>query len=143
MTTIAWRDGIMAADTATYIHGGDCRMPGETGKMWRLADGRVMGHAGSRRDAHGLMRWLEDPKGDPPNTGDVAAIVVGRGGGRSMLVFDGSSEREVEAPFYALGSGAQAALGAMYAGASAEDAVRIAMLVDPYTGGDVRVERVE
>lgn len=37
--------------------------------------------------------------------------------------------------FYAIGSGAKAAMGAMYAGATALGAVEIAAKIDPYTAG--------
>jgi hypothetical protein len=39
--------------------------------------------------------------------------------------------------FYAVGSGAKAALAAMHCGKSAIEAVRIAARIDPYTGGHV------
>jgi hypothetical protein len=46
------------------------------------------------------------------------------------------------AKFWAIGSGTSAALGALHAGASAEAAVRIAILVDNETGGEVNSLRV-
>lgn len=45
---------------------------------------------------------------------------------------------QITEEFYAIGSGAKVALGAMHAGATAQEAVEIAKLVDPYTGGDVK-----
>lgn len=43
----------------------------------------------------------------------------------------------------ALGSGSPAALGALYAGASVKEAVRIACRIDPYSGGRVQYMRVK
>jgi hypothetical protein len=40
--------------------------------------------------------------------------------------------------FYAIGSGSMAAMGALYAGKSAVDAIKIASLCDEHTGGKIR-----
>jgi len=48
----------------------------------------------------------------------------------------------VRAPFYALGSGYQVAMGAMEFGATAEEAVRAAIKWDTGSGGDVTVLRL-
>jgi len=139
VTTIAYRDGIMAADSSTYIHGGACRLPGAVKKIWRMKNGAVMGPAGSYRDSHALMRWFEKgEKDDPPSTGEVTALIISAD--RRVILVDGEAYREVAAPFYAIGSGADAALGAMYAGASAAEAISIAAKIDPYTGGEIHVE---
>lgn len=47
---------------------------------------------------------------------------------------------EVLDDFYAVGSGAKVALGAMACGKSAVEAVRIAARFDPYTGGRINSE---
>lgn len=140
MTTIAYRDGVMCSDSNTFVHDGYCRMPGKVQKIHRLDDGSLMGHAGAWRDAHALKLWLMDQKGEPPDTKDVTALVVKPD--RRVLIIDGTAQRYVEAPFYAIGSGAQTALGAMYAGADAVEAVRIAALVDCFTGGEIQVEKL-
>jgi len=44
-------------------------------------------------------------------------------------------------PFFAMGSGKEFALGAMGQGASAEQAVDVAMRFDPGTGGEIMVLR--
>ena len=44
--------------------------------------------------------------------------------------------------FYAVGSGAKAAMGAMYAGCNARRAVEIACLVDPYSAPPIRTMRL-
>jgi hypothetical protein len=42
----------------------------------------------------------------------------------------------------AIGRGAQAALGAMYMGATPEEAAQVACAVDPYCSGPITVERL-
>jgi len=41
-------------------------------------------------------------------------------------------------PYFAVGSGQQFATAAMYMGATAEEAVKVAMALDPNTGGDIQ-----
>ena len=48
----------------------------------------------------------------------------------------------IECDCWTVGSGAQAALGAMYMGADPEEAVQIACAIDPYCAGPVTVERL-
>ena len=44
--------------------------------------------------------------------------------------------------FFAIGSGSEAATAAMHMGASAHDAIEIAMLVDLHTGGEVHAMKL-
>ena len=46
-------------------------------------------------------------------------------------------KQEIEMPYFAWGSGAKYALGAMAKGASAEEAINIACQFDPYSGNGV------
>ena len=48
----------------------------------------------------------------------------------------------IEGGYWAIGSGAQAALGAMYMGATPEEAADVACAIDPFCGGPVTVERL-
>lgn len=145
MTTIAWRDGILAADTATFIHEGNTRVPeGAARKITRLRDGSLIAGSGVRREINVFAHWY-DSGCDPdkkPEFDNVTVLHVSHGG--CVTIHDGKyDEREIgSCPFYAMGSGAAAALGAMHAGATAAEAVAIAMLIDPWTGGEIQVERL-
>jgi ATP-dependent protease HslVU (ClpYQ) peptidase subunit len=138
MTTVAYRDGVMAADTASYIANLQVRAPGTVSKVYRLRDGSLFSGAGSSPKIAKLMRYIEAEGlhgADPPRD-DVWAILV-TPDRRIWSIQEGDVHEVLEAGFYATGSGAEAALGAMHHGATAEEAVRIAMLVDPYTSGEV------
>jgi hypothetical protein len=139
MTTIAYRDGVLAADTSTYIQDGNLRLPGRVSKIRRLPDGSLYSGAGTVSQIEALRIWLiSERAGEKPKTDEVTALHVRPDG--TVLVYDGAAEREMrEAPFYAAGTGAAAALGAMMAGASAPEAIRIAIALDPYTSGEVDV----
>lgn len=48
----------------------------------------------------------------------------------------------VEGDCWATGTGAQAALGAMFMGATPEEAAQVACAIDPYCSGPITVERL-
>jgi ATP-dependent protease HslVU (ClpYQ) peptidase subunit len=140
MTIIVYRDGVMAADTASFVCGGDVRIPGATKKIHRLADGGIFGGAGKSFALQTVREWLNgDRKGTIPAGNDATAVWVRPDD--SVAVIDGDYVEEFKGPFFAVGSGAAAALGAMYAGATATEAVRIAGMVDPFCGGEITVLR--
>lgn len=143
MTTIAYRNGILAADTATFIHEGNTRVPEGSGrKIVRLSDGSCVAGSGIKREISEFARWCEtgnNPEKRP--SFDLSTVIRVWPDGRGE-VYDGKyDERDISGcEFYAIGSGSAAALGAMYAGASASEAVQIAMKIDPWTDGEVQIE---
>jgi hypothetical protein len=83
-----------------------------------------------------FLDWYGSGVKDPPSQlidgdADFSALILTDDG-----LFEADAycrpERIIE-PFYAIGSGAKAALGAMHAGASARRAVEIACRIDPYS----------
>lgn len=140
MTTIAIKNGILAFDskvTEDALFSGYMIKGKKTDKMAFAA-------AGDCEEVQAFLDWLS------------------KGGGESNKRYFGLHEREVDleglaltedgrifsygtrlypyeirAPFFAVGSGARLALGAMAKGASAEEAVKIAARLDGYTGGKV------
>lgn len=131
MTTVAYRDGILAADSR-----GTCAgwvQPGKETKLFRLQDGRAAGVTGQWAIAKRLLDWIESDRSTAQPEGDARVIVVGK---RIEVFEDGHSYIE-NAKFMAWGSGMPPALGALHAGASAVEAVRIASLVDTLSGGKV------
>lgn len=132
MTTVAYRAGILAADSLGCI--GSSRLPGYFRKLWRLEDGTIVGGCGD----YGLVaRAIAVAK----SIAEIAAT-DSFGGSQllcirpdlSIVICAQGVTNEVGRPeFYAIGSGAMAALGALHAGASAELAVIAAARVDVFT----------
>ena len=144
MTTIAYREGMLAADTATFIHDGATRMPDRTKKIFRLSDGSLIAGSGIKRQISDFANWFEShASGQRPDVPEATIIRVTKSG--TVTIYDGKTdERDVtDCPFYACGSGAMAALAAMEMGARADQAVEIAMKIDPWTGGEVQIERID
>lgn len=139
MTTIAYRAGVIAADTLTTAGrdrvGYTRKIGGSNGLLW--------GASGDAAWCKGWRDWLsKGAQGDPAtppddNTGGLVVLPDD-----SIMVFHARGfEHRIGLPYWADGSGADFALGAMHAGASAEEAVRAAMAWDTTTGGDVTVLR--
>lgn len=138
MTTIAVRAGLMAADS---MMGGGIRATYKKITRWK---GFIIGGAGNLADVQAMMRWFTDG-GDvtkPPTwvnhageKPDAELLVLLPDG--SFYTVDDHMARQDPTGFWAIGSGAKAALAAMHMGADARDAVQIAMLVDPHTGGAI------
>jgi len=144
MTTIAYRDGCMAADTQAYLGRGE---PGHARKLkvHRLVDGSLLGVSSSIVGAAlRLVDWV--------NGGcDQQSMPVIKDGEREhefemLRVFEDGVVHYfndtyhwtvIEARYFAIGSGSKYALGAMSAGCSASGAVAIACEFDQYSGGNV------
>lgn len=133
MTTIAYRNGVLAGDTMESFD--RTIMPYAVRKVFRLPDGTLLGATGTAEACEVVRRALA--KGSPlPKLEDVEAVRVFKA--NHIEVFEGHLWRRVHAPFYALGSGCDVALAAMYAGATAREAVAIAVKMDTATGGRVQ-----
>jgi hypothetical protein len=147
MTTVAYRSGILAADSRSTTHtdaGGARVFLSE--KLFRksiLVNGVqqevILATAGETFSGLVFVDWLGSGKEAPENLihGDAEFTVL-------VLQNDGLWEfdkwcrgEKVLNEFYAVGSGAKAAMGAMHMGASAKRAVEVACLIDPYTAPPV------
>lgn len=143
MTTIAFRDGIIASDgLATY---GDSKVPADMRKLFCLTDGSVAGVSGSEGLWRRVLAWIESDRVEPqPSATDdnryTVAVLKPNG---DVEIFEDGYHFIEPSDFMAYGSGQAAALGALHAGCSAEEAVRIATLVDKNSGGTVRAIKVE
>jgi 20S proteasome alpha/beta subunit len=137
MTTIAYRKGVLAADTQ-MIQG--TSIIGYITKIVRRDDGALCGAAGDLAWAQAFHRWfLAGEEGDPPAFDDdgCKGLVIRRR--KPIEVFESCGAFEFKPPYVSIGSGKEFALGAMHAGASAIEAVKAAMAFDPSTGGDLMV----
>lgn len=142
MTTIAYRDGVIAADsrgTDDNYHPGIYRCE----KLFRAGDD-IIATAGDDTTGMIFVDWYtartKGAKLKPPSRlidgeADFCCLVLKKDGlywcdkwCRLNKIFD---------EFYAIGSGAAYAMGAMAHGASAAEAVKTAMRWDPHTGGEV------
>lgn len=131
MTTIAWDGTTLAGDTLCVSY----NLKREVQKIWRLADGRLYGGSGEYQGVLAVKQWLEDgePDDKEPLLDDFSAMVIDQKGHafrlESQLVY-----MPIVEPYFAVGSGRDFALAAMFLGKNAREAVELAALFDIYTG---------
>lgn len=136
MTTIAYRDGVIAADSqVTSGNVFDCTSE----KIAQNERGDIAGAAGCFVFIQAFLAWFKGgEKGDLPKCPDEAeAFIVRNAAPERVECFDDRGHCVVSAPYYAVGSGKRVALGAMAFGADALQAVNCAIKHDIYTGGTV------
>lgn len=135
MTTIAFRDGVMACDT---------RMTGGFISVVRskIVTGHdtLVGFCGDPIAAWPSAMYLAGELQDrPPGSGkDEVLFLLYRSSGLYLV---DSELRELPLTgnkYYAIGSGEQAAMVAMHMGATAAEAVKMAIKVDENSGGRVK-----
>lgn len=138
MTTIAYRGGILAADTLiAYTH----YTNGTRDKIAECGDYHVAmaGPTYLKSEFEGWVRSGCSASSVPPiimdNQHEFSAILVAPWG--AAFEFGHGYLIPIDADYHAIGSGAQFAMGAMAFGASAEDAIQCAMAHDKATGGHV------
>lgn len=142
MTTIAYKAGVLAGDSQAT----DDQL-WQTNKIERLSTSAgklLVGWCGDVHSALVFMEWLKNEQSRKPDISneDFEAIVVAETG-RVTIWNQSLVGWRPEGRFFAIGSGAKAAMGAMHAGKSAVEAVKIACKVDPYTRGPVRSLRLK
>lgn len=144
MTTIAYARNVMAADSQiTFSDGSRLQVK----KLRRLPDGSIFGGAGDVPAINKLERWAgvglvkrRRPRFGKAESAD--AILIKPDG--SIWMFGAAIDPEkIEAEFIAIGSGSDFAMGAMAAGRSAVEAVKIAAQYDINTSEPIETIRLE
>ena len=145
MTTIAYKDGILASDSRetsykSQIDTNHCR------KIWRLKDGSLLGCAGDSGSSRILLEFMKQnvktkPKNLPRNYfKNLYAIFITPLG--AQWFYEKGIWMEFNYP-YAIGSGQAYAQAVMDAGLSAPEAVKIAIKRDCFSGGRVQVLKLK
>ena len=142
MTTITYRDKVMASDSRAYT-GGSTPI-GWKQKIHRTKDGGLLGVSTTIPGlSEAFVAWAQknfDPEFEPnvPDHPTLSALYVDPNGqvfywGDSMLKVG-----PIEAEYFAIGSGEHYALGAMAMGAPAMIAVQVAKQFDVWTDGEIQ-----
>lgn len=138
VTVIAYRDGIIAADTAQWCGGIIC---GYQNKIRRSTKG-LYAAAGRVADADECWEWLCGRVERPAalEKDDFGAVWLSGG---LVCRIDHRFRRYdcTHVPYIAEGAHNEFLLGALAAGASAEQAVKLAIRFGDSAGGEIQVER--
>lgn len=143
MTVIAYRQGIMASDSATGV--GDMAI-GTCRKIVRSSTGFIAGACGDAGEGSRFLEWVLEGGPDfqkhfVPHDHDFGGLFVSPDGTVRRLGLKGAPYI-IEAPFHAMGIGREVAMGAMAAGATAERAVEIAIQYMDGCGGPVQMVKL-
>lgn len=138
MSTFAYRDGLFAADSRAYA--GNPRFIGHKSKLFVFQDGTIVGCSTTQP---GFAEAFADWVNAGANANPSETPILGEAGFEALVVrADGSvfyyndgfyPSGPLAAEFYAIGSGAEYALGAMERGATAFEAVQIACKYDRWS----------
>lgn len=129
---------MLAADTGMINGGG---RSGFITKIARNAGGDLAGACGNATYLHKFLKWFSSGEnGEPPEgqdeKGNYDVGVIFRASGENVR-FERAGSFVFRAEFYAIGSGAPEACGAMWAGASAKRAIAAAIELDTGTFGEI------
>jgi len=136
MTTIVYRDGVLAGDT--QVSEGSYPVGFQT-KVKRFR-GLLYGSSGSDGLTVAFERWLRaGMHGEPPplKGANATADFYIFPGGDLCVWFHADGVTAIRAPWFAFGCGSSFAKGALVMGAGAVEAVKAACALDPWTGGEV------
>lgn len=137
ITTIAMNKNEIACDLQ-FTHGSGYKFKGST-KVHEIFNPSVypkpfyVGFCGSVEAGQAGLAWLVDPSDKPPKTSGAEFVILTKD--KRMFTFQNPSKWiEIKEPFYSVGSGSQYAAGALAAGKTPIEAVKIAAKFDPHTG---------
>lgn len=138
MTIITFRDGVLAADTLVTHNG---TRVSHAQKIFRVGDW-LIGACGTFGGIKPVEAWVKagadlDTAIDFGKVEDTGAILVGPSGKTYHADTGGGYVCEELSPFLAIGSGSEIALGAMYHGATAIEAVNAAIALETNCGGQI------
>jgi 20S proteasome alpha/beta subunit len=106
-------------------------------KVHRLRDGSIVAWSGSVQDAELLLQAMrKTAKVTHPKLQEISALHLRTDG--SLWEYEGEAWVKQDPGYYATGSGSPYAFAAMDAGASAREAIRIAIKRDANSGGKVQ-----
>lgn len=139
MTVIAWDGKTLAADKRASFGG----LHGTTTKVHRLSDGSLVGCAGNAAQIVEFVHWLgagAEPDKMPAIQRDakecVSALVI-RPDGKVLQYENTPYPIHIENKTWAIGSGRDFAMAAMYLGHDAADAVAVTCVLDSGCGNGI------
>lgn len=141
MTCIAFRAGVMAADSLVLLRDVDM---GPHTKVFRGPDGSLLAAAGTSYACELLGKAHECGEKVPSEALKDASVsaLVAKPDGRLYHITDTDPALEIHREWFAQGSGADYALGAMAVGATAEEAVAAAIACSNTCGGPITAMRL-
>jgi len=144
MTSIAYRSGILAADSGCWV---DSVLISRVNKIQRSPNGELATGTGPSFIVEEFKRWCWDgcqgrfqPPPHEPDDGFTGLVIDSKGMAWLYDLHGNSTQCKYE-PYLAIGYGQEFMLGAMACGRSAQQAVELACEFVAYAKPPVQVER--
>lgn len=143
MTTIAYKDFVLAADTRAYS--GHSTPIGHKQKIHKRRDGALIGISTATPGlSERVADWFQHDKNFDkiPQLGPedgLDAIEIDAEGRVFIYHNNMHPTGPLTGPYFAVGSGANYAMGAFAMGASAPEAVQAGIMNDVWSGGEVNI----
>lgn len=142
VTTIVYRDGILASDSGVFDRG--VLVARTPDKIWRNPDGSLAGFTGCFGDLAKFREWMQGGcEGDAPDMQDDCEGLQIMPDGTVYWYGDKARKIRQDGPFFPIGAGFRIAIGALHMGATAEQAVQICCDLDDSTAGPVYTLELE
>lgn len=141
MTTIVYRDGILAADSQTTV--GKFALTNDSLKISKLKNGGYFAGSGTVCEIKMLFDWYNNGKrhGSESKQLNCIALVIEKE--KIFILYGDLYKFEVKESYVAIGSGRDFAYGALYMGATAKEAVKAACRFDCYSGGKIKEVKIK
>lgn len=147
MTTIVYRDGVMASDSRAWS--GDKVPIGFKQKIRRLDDGSLLGISSAKVGEPDMLldaiKRIDGKVWEKPLDAefDAAALLVRANG--DVYYYSGNKHfvGPIRGPWIVIGSGEEYAIGALSMGATAEQAVKVGIEHDPWSKGEIQTLRLK
>lgn len=139
MTTIAYRDGVMAGDSGNFV--GDVYL--NTAKKVFRHKGHLYGMCGEAAENLAFKAWIKSGSDGKRPSMKCGVIIEITPKGKIKLWENDNPPYRFKGPFIANGAGGDIAFGAMGSGATAEQAVEAACKMHAFTVGPVRTVKLK
>jgi hypothetical protein len=138
LTTWAYRNGVLVADSMVSTSS-SLQVVGTAKKVHKSKDGWLAAGAGILVDVHRFFRWVDEGRDEDEaiKLENLDGILISPEGD-VYQIDDSLFPYQIDAEFHAGGGGAAIATGAMAFGATAEEAIKIAMKYSLGTGGKIQ-----
>ena len=132
MTTITWDGKTLAADSRVTAGGS---LVAETAVKIKKIDNKLVGAAGVPAQCEEFFEFVKSGEKPEQLPEDFQGVIVYKN--KRIEYYDSNYSCTLCKGLFSIGSGEEYAYGAMSAGASAKEAIKIAMKKDLATGGKI------
>jgi ATP-dependent protease HslVU (ClpYQ) peptidase subunit len=134
MTTVAYRNGVLASDS--LLTDGNTIISNNAINLWKLADGSLVSGSGTYEIILSFIAKYGTEELDDFDLKKTEILLIEPSG--KIMIINKNGSYEIKEEYAAIGTGREIALGAMHAGADVIKAVASGIYHDPFSGGAIQ-----